>query len=64
MEVRTLQTFLMQKGFITQHFAIFTGHTTDFWGPSSEAAKAPIVLVAFPIIIDLLSSAIEVYGSP
>ena len=26
--------------------------------------QAPIVIVAFPIIIDLLSAAIEVYGSP
>ena len=34
----------------------------DFIG--SLAAKAPIVLVDFPIIIDLLSAAIEVYGSP
>ena len=36
---------------------------TDNWGPISEAAKAPIVLVAFPIIL-LLSAVIEVYGSP
>ena len=39
-------------------------HNKCVFGGLAAKLQTPIVIVAFPIIIGLLSAAIEVYGSP